>query len=123
MKEKSIRGKVVCSYLAIVALIAIIMAMLWQERNVTMSIEAESDSIRIVHNEISAVHRRITELAMCGETAVAWTDADTQRYDSLLQETDSMLEEVKESCKGYVQPHNTFRTYNILYYSVIFIVM
>lgn len=104
MKEKSIRGKVVGSYFAIVALIAIILALLWHERSVTMRIESEADSIRVVHNEICTVHHRITELAMRGETAMAWTDGDKQKYDSLLQETDSMLKEIKGSCKGYVQP-------------------
>lgn len=69
-----------------------------------MRIESESDSIRVVHNEISTVHHRITELAMRGETAMAWTDGDREKYDSLLQETDSMLKEIKGSCKEYVQP-------------------
>lgn len=104
MKEKSIRGKVVIANVILLVMLVAIVGLLRQERSVTRSIEAESDSIRIVHNEISAVHRRITELAMQGETAVAWTEADKQRYDSLLQETDSMLEDIKESCKGYVQP-------------------
>lgn len=115
MKEKSIKGKIVIANVILFVMLVAIVGLLWQERSVTMCIEAESDSIRIVHNEINMVHHRITELVMRGETAVAWTDADKQRYDSLLQETDSMLKEVKESCKGYVQPHLIDSVSTLLY--------
>lgn len=103
-KERSIRLPMILSYLALFVMLAGMLCVLKYERGVTTRIEAESNDIRVVHKEISAVHHRITELAMRGETAMVWTEADRQRYDSLISETDSMLVDIKTSCRGYVRP-------------------
>lgn len=103
-KEKPIKGKIVFAYLVLLAVTMSMAAILLHERRTTREIEAEAHGIRFAHNKINTVHHRITELAMRGESAMAWTDADSARYDSLLHETDTMLQGMKKSCAEYVQP-------------------
>jgi len=104
MKEKSIRTKVIFAYIVLLAVFASMAAILLHESNETRRIETEATEIRKVHGEVSTVHHCVTELAMRGETAMAWTENEYMRYDSLAQRTDSMLDTIKTTCKGFVNP-------------------
>jgi len=92
------------AYIVLLIVFASMAAILLHERNATRRIEAEATEIRKVHGEISTVHHRITELAMRGETAMTWTEEEYMRYDSLSQRTDSMLDTIKTTCRGIVNP-------------------
>lgn len=99
---KSIRKDVIGVYVFLLLSFIAILGLLWGEQSTTREIMAKSDSIRAVHNEMGIVHHRITELAMRGETAMAWTDSDREKYDSLLQKTDTLLERLTLTCTDYV---------------------
>jgi len=92
------------AYIVLLIVFASMAAILLHERNATRRIEAEASEIRKVHGEVSTVHHCVTELAMRGETAMTWTEGEYIRYDSLSQRTDSMLDTIKTSCKGFVSP-------------------
>jgi len=102
MKEKPIKEKVAIAYVILLFMLIAIVGLLWQEERTMAEIAVKSDSIRVAHNEISTVHHCITELAMRGETAMAWTDEDKRKYDSLLAKTDMLLGTLTLTCRDYV---------------------
>ena len=82
------------------------------ERQRIREIEAESAEIRQVRRDINAVHRRIMELAILGESVIGWEETDSTRYRLLRLRTDSLLQAMKPHCRDYVRPSqiDTLRT-------------
>lgn len=87
-------------------------AILVHERMRIKEIEYEAAEIRQVRRDINAAHRHITRLATLGESVIGWEGADSTRYRTLRQHTDSLLQALKPYCRDYVRPAqiDTLRT-------------
>ena len=86
------------------AVIASMVAILLHERKRLREIEAETVKIRPVRLDINKAHRRITGLAIRGESVVAWEEADYRDYRRHRLLTDSLLQTLKPHCREYVRP-------------------
>lgn len=86
------------------AVIASMVAILLHERKRLREIEAETVKISPVRLDINKAHRRITGLAIRGESVVAWEEADYRDYRRHRLLTDSLLQTLKPHCREYVSP-------------------
>ena len=80
MAVKSVIGKVLVEYVALVAVIIGMAAILVYERERIREIETESAEIRQLRRDINTAHRRITRLALLGEGVIGWDKADLLHY-------------------------------------------
>ena len=78
--DLSLQGKILAGYAILVAVVIGIAAILVHERQRIREIEAGTEEIRSIRLGINAAHRRITELAMQGESVMAWEVADYKEY-------------------------------------------
>lgn len=104
MKDISLQHKILFGYIVLMAVITSMVAILLHERKRLCEIEAETVKIRSVRLDINKAHRRITELAIRGESVVAWEEADYQNYHLHRLLTDSLLQTLKPHCREYVRP-------------------
>lgn len=72
------------------------------ERNRACEIEAETESIHHVQQNVNSAHRYITLLAMSGETALTWEEEDFENYRSLRLRVDSMLQSMHKENREFV---------------------
>lgn len=96
--------KILAGYVLLMAIIGCMAAILLHERKRLREIEAETVKIRSVRLDINKAHRYITELAIRGESVVAWREADYRDYHRHRLLTDSLLQTLKPHCREYVQP-------------------
>ena len=104
MAVKSVIGKVLVEYVALVAVIIGMAAILVYERERIREIETESAEIRQLRRDINTAHRRITRLALLGEGVIGWDKADLLHYHDQRLRTDSLLQALKPHCREYVRP-------------------
>ena len=102
--DLSLQGKILAGYAILVAVVIGIAAILVHERQRIREIEAGTEEIRSIRLGINAAHRRITELAMQGESVMAWEVADYKEYRMYRMGTDSLLQTLKPHCTRYVRP-------------------
>lgn len=81
-----------------------VVAILIHERDRFREIEIETVKIRLVRLDINKAHRRITGLAIRGESVVAWEKADYRDYHRHRLLTDILLQTLKPHCREYVRP-------------------
>ena len=103
-KKMALQHKILLGYIVLMAVIASMVAILLHERHRIKEIEAETVKIRSVRLDINKAHRRITGLAIRGESVVAWEEADYRNYRRHRLLTDSLLQTLKPHCREYVRP-------------------
>lgn len=103
LENKKLHLKISALVFTTVAVIASMAAILVHERQRIREIETESAEIRQVRRDINAAHRYITRLATLGEIVIGWKRADSTRYRSLRQRTDSLLQALKPHYTAYVR--------------------
>lgn len=88
----SLQYKILSGYIIFLAVIVSMTAILLHEHNQVSGIESEMKYIHQVQCDVYAIHRHITLLAMRGETALAWQEADFTDYRSLRLHVDILLQ-------------------------------
>ncbi|RGM09784.1 hybrid sensor histidine kinase/response regulator [Bacteroides stercoris] len=99
-----LQHKILFGYLILITVLGGAVAILIHERNQYKEIEAETLKIRSVRFGINKAHRRITGLAIRGESVVAWEEVDYRDYRHHRLLTDSLLQTLKPQCWEYVHP-------------------
>lgn len=79
-------------------------AVLFHERNRIQNIESEANVMRVVRRDINAIHRHITDLALSGESVIAWDLEDYDSYHTDRLKVDSLLQELKLNHEIFVLP-------------------
>lgn len=70
-------------------------AVLFHERHRIREIEEDANAIRLVRREINNIHRHITDLALSGESVMAWEQADYESYHEDRLNTDTLLQNLQ----------------------------
>ena len=96
--------KILFGYLILITVLGGVVAILIHERDRFREIEIETVKIRLVRLDINKAHRRITGLAIRGESVVAWEKADYRDYHRHRLLTDILLQTLKPHCREYVRP-------------------
>lgn len=104
MEQKKLRTKILFGYIVLMAVISSMVIILLHERKRMRKIEAETVEIRSARLDISKAHRRITGLAIRGESVVAWEESDYWDYHHHRLLTDSLLQTLKFHCIRFVRP-------------------
>lgn len=86
------------------AVIGSMAAILLHERTRIREIAAESDELRAVGRNITAVHREVTELATLGESVLGWDEEDCRAYRAKRLRLDSLLLTLRRECVRFVRP-------------------
>lgn len=96
--------KILLGYAILIIVIGSIAAILIYERIQLKELEGETLIIQRIQGDINTAHRRITMLATYGESVIAWTTDDYERYKAYRQKTDSVLLSLKKPCSDFVCP-------------------
>lgn len=96
--------KILFGYLILITVLGGVVAILIHERDRFREIEIETVKIRLVRLDINKAHRRITGLAIRGESVVAWEKADYRDYHRHRLLTNILLQTLKPHCREYVRP-------------------
>lgn len=96
--------KIFIGYSILIVLVGCMVCIILYEHDNIKSIELEYSEIRSVRLGINKAYRRITGLAIRGESVMAWEDADYQDYRHHRLLTDSLLQTLKPHCQEYVRP-------------------
>ena len=99
-----LQHKILFGYLILITVLGGVVAILIHECDRFREIEIETVKIRSVRRDINKAHRRITGLAIRGESVVAWEEADYRDYRRHRLLTDSLLQTLKPHCREYVRP-------------------
>nr|WP_240057995.1 hybrid sensor histidine kinase/response regulator [Bacteroides uniformis] len=76
---------------------------LFHERNRIQIIEKETTAIRQVRRDINVIHRHITNLAMYGESVIAWDENDYQSYRENRLYVDTLLQMLRHSHNEFIR--------------------
>lgn len=77
---------------------------LFHERNRIQEIESEANAMRVVRHGINNIHRHITDLALSGESVIAWSLEDYDSYHTDRLKVDSLLQDLKLNHEDFVLP-------------------
>lgn len=77
-------------------------AVLFHERHRIREIEEDANAIRLVRREINNIHRHITDLALSGESVMAWEQADYESYHEDRLDVDTLLQTLQRSHGDFV---------------------
>lgn len=99
-----LQHKILFGYLILITVLGGVVAILIHERDRFREIEIETVKIRLVRLDINKAHRRITGLAIRGESVVVWEEADYRDYHRHRLLTDILLQTLKPHCREYVRP-------------------
>lgn len=91
-----LQHKVLIGYLALMAIITGMVAVLFHERSRVAEIESETVAIRRVHRDANTIQRHISVLASYGETVLSWAEEDFDKYRTLRLRTDSLLQAIHD---------------------------
>ena len=110
--EQKLQIRIALGYVVMLVVGISMIAIMLHERKRIHKIEAETEEIRQVSRDINTAHRRITRLALLGESVISWTEEDRRHYHAQRLRTDSLLQALKPHCRDYVRPAqiDTLRT-------------
>lgn len=94
--------KILFGYVLLMIIIGCMAAFLFCERNRIQTIESEANVIRLVRHEINNIHRHITDLALSGESVMAWEQADYESYHEDRLNVDTLLQTLQRSYGDFV---------------------
>ncbi|MFR7608392.1 ATP-binding response regulator [Odoribacter laneus] len=87
--------KILFGYILLMIIIGCMAAVLFHERHRIREIEEDANAIRLVRREINNIHRHITDLALSGESVMAWEQADYESYHEDRLNTDTLLQNLQ----------------------------
>lgn len=96
--------KIILGYIILILLISGISIILLRERIRIKGIEAESEQINLVRQELYTIHRQITELSILGESVISWDSTDCCNYHRNRLRIDSLLRSMQFMLDEYVHP-------------------
>lgn len=94
--------KILFGYILLMIIIGCMAAVLFHERHRIREIEEDANAIRLVRHEINNVHRHITDLALSGESVMAWEQADYESYHKDRLDVDTLLQNLQRSHGDFV---------------------
>lgn len=100
----SIQYKILLGYFISVVVIGSMTSILFHERKRVQEIVLEATIIGQTMGHINMAHRQITILATYGESVIAWDEGDYYKYSERRLKTDSLLQQMKETCRAFVHP-------------------
>lgn len=100
----SIQYKILLGYFISVVVIGSMTSILFHERKRVQEIVLEATIIGQTMGHINMAHRQITILATYGESVIAWDEGDYYKYSERRLKTDSLLQQMKETCSAFVHP-------------------
>lgn len=95
---------ILLGYVLLMGIIGCMAVILFHERNRIQEIESEANVMRVVRRYINAIHRHITDLALSGESVIAWEMEDYDSYHTNRLKVDSLLQELKLNHETFVLP-------------------
>lgn len=90
-KRMPLQHKIIFGYIILVAVIGSMIAILIYERRQMREVEGGVARLWRMHEDIHTAHRHVTGLALQGEAAAGWSDAERDKYHTHRMRTDSML--------------------------------
>lgn len=94
--------KILFGYILLMIIIGCMAAVLFHERHRIHEIEEDANAIRLVRREINNIHRHITDLALSGESVMAWEQADYESYHEDRLDVDILLQNLQRSHGDFV---------------------
>lgn len=94
--------KILFGYILLMIIIGCMAAVLFHERHRIREIEEDANAIRLVRREINNIHRHITDLALSGESVMAWEQADYESYHEDRLNVDALLQNLQRSHGDFV---------------------
>ena len=94
--------KILFGYILLMIIIGCMAAVLFHERHRIHEIEEDANAIRLVRREINNIHRHITDLALAGESVMAWEQADYESYHEDRLDVDILLQDLQRSHGDFV---------------------
>lgn len=94
--------KILFGYILLMIIIGCMAAVLFHERHRMREIEEDANAIRLVRHEINNIHRHITDLALFGESVMAWEQADYESYHEDRLNVDALLQNLQRSHGDFV---------------------
>lgn len=79
-------------------------AIMIYERTQLETLEKKTVEIQQIQRDINTAHRRITTLSTYGESVIAWTMDDYEKYKAYRSRVDSLLQKLKSPCREFVRP-------------------
>lgn len=98
----NIKRKILLSYIIIVAVIGSMTAILFFDHSRMQEVESGVERLWQMHDGIHTAHRQITGLALQGEAAAGWDEADRATYHVCRMRTDSLLAVLEVRSNTYV---------------------
>lgn len=96
--------KILLGYITLITVIGSMAAILIYERAQLETLEEKTVEIRHIQRDINTAHRRITTLSTYGESVIAWTMDDYEKYKAYRLRVDSLLQRLKSPCREFVRP-------------------
>ncbi len=87
--------KILFGYILLMIIIGCMAAVLFHERHRMREIEEDANAIRLVRREINNIHCHITDLALSGESVMAWEQADYESYHEDRLNADTLLQNLQ----------------------------
>ena len=86
-----LQHKIIFGYIILVAVIGSMIAILIYEWRQMREVEGGVARLWRMYEDIYTTHRHVTGLALQGEAAAGWSDAERDKYHTHRMRTDSML--------------------------------
>lgn len=106
--------KILFGYILLMIIIGCMAAVLFHERHRIHEIEEDANAIRLVRREINNIHRHITDLALSGESVMAWEQADYESYHEDRLDVDILLQDLQRSHGDFVLSDQIDTLHNLL---------
>ena len=106
--------KILFGYILLMIIIGCMAAVLFHERHRIHEIEEDANAIRLVRREINNIHRHITDLALSGESVMAWEQADYESYHEDRLDVDILLQDLQRSHGDFVMSDQIDTLRNLL---------
>ncbi|KAB4253916.1 ATP-binding response regulator [Bacteroides uniformis] len=103
MTKLLLQHKILLGYILMIIIIGSMATVLFHERNRIQIIEKETTAIRQVRRDINVIHRHITNLAMYGESVIAWDENDYQSYRENRLYVDTLLQMLRHSHNEFIR--------------------
>lgn len=103
MAKLLLQHKILLGYIFLMIIIGCMAVILFHERNRIQIIEGEINTIRQVRHDINVIHRHITDLAMYGESVVAWEQDDYRSYHGNRLYVDTLLQGLQHNHSEFIR--------------------
>lgn len=99
-----LQHKILLGYIILLIVIGTMATILIYEHIHLRGLENETMVIQQIQRDINTAHRQITTLATYGESVIAWTMDDYEKYKAYRLRVDSLLQRLKLPCREFIYP-------------------